>query len=355
MKRLQLCKTQELELLTVRSGSSLTKAMDIMNHSGQRLIYVCQENQRFVGILTDSDIRRFLLQKPLLGARVDDASNKSPKFVFTSKNTAEEAENILLQAGIDHIPVLDNGCLIASFYMVAVHQKRPTALIMAGGLGTRLRPLTDNCPKPMLKLAGKPILSHIIEHLKEYGFDDFIISLNYLGDQVVNFYGDGDALDVRIRYIREHKRLGTGGAISLMPEDVTYPIVTINGDIITDLDVGALLLAHEKSGSDATMVVRKYSVEVPYGVVKHDSEGQYLASEEKPVLDFSINTGIYCLEKSAIIGIPKNIFFNLPSIFEDDSDNMLKKHIFPHEGRWIDIGTNVQWKIAQDLFEKNDV
>lgn len=351
MKRLKLYKTQDLALLIVPVGSPLTQAMDTMNKSGQRLVYVCESNQRFVGILTDSDIRRFLLHEKLEGATVDAACNRSPKFVFSPKNTNQQAEDTLMDTGIDHIPVVDDGRLVASFYLAPLPRELPTVLIMAGGLGTRLRPLTDTCPKPMLKLAGKPILSHIIAQLNEHGFEDFVISLNYLGEQIVNYYGNGETMGVRIRYVRERKRLGTGGAISLLPADVTYPIVMINGDIITDLDVTALLDTHTQTGADATMVVRKHIVEVPYGVVVHDDQSRYLSSEEKPTLDFSINTGIYCLGARATAQIPHNSFFNLPSIFEDDADKQLKKHVFRHEGRWIDIGTMSQWEMAQDLFE----
>jgi dTDP-glucose pyrophosphorylase len=350
MQRLQLYHTQDLDPLVVQTGSLLSNAMDVMNSNGQRLVYVCGADRHLIGILTDSDIRRFLSKRPMLNALVEDVCNTMPKYVFTPERSEHEARTTLMQAGIDHIPVVDNGRLVASFYLAPARKERPTVLIMAGGLGTRLRPLTDNCPKPMLKLAGKPILSHIIGHLKAYGFADFIISLNYLGDQIVNYYGDGDEMDVRIRYVREGKRLGTGGAIGLLPQDLTYPLVVINGDIITDLDMDALLAAHALTGADATMVVRKYSVEVPYGVVRHDDRHRYIGSEEKPVLDFSINTGIYCLAHAATTGIPKNTFFNLPSIFEDDVDNKLFKHVFHHDGRWIDIGTNVQWNAAQDLF-----
>jgi NDP-sugar pyrophosphorylase family protein len=253
----------------------------------------------------------------------------------------------------EYLPVTQDGILTDMFVLWAVNTPLDTvAVIMAGGLGTRLSPLTDNLPKPLVELAGKPILTHIIEHLREQGVSRFVLSLNYLGDMIVNQYGTGRDLGVEINYVRENKRLGTGGALSLIdPAQLSEPFLCMNGDILSDIDVNALLAQHQENGWHGTMVAKEFHYTVPYGVVRRSDSGEFRGSDEKPTLSFPINAGIYMLSTDVLGMIPKDEFFDLPTLFDKLSETPGRAGTSVHPGRWIDIGSMAELDRAQQLYE----
>lgn len=251
------------------------------------------------------------------------------------------------------MPELHDGKLVALHVLwVAPPPAEMTAVLMAGGLGSRLAPLTDDCPKPLLEMGNKPILTHIIEHLRDQGVRRFVLSVNYLAEMLVNHYGDGSELDVFIDYVHETKRMGTGGALSLVdPQALSDNFLVLNGDILNDVNISELSTAHQFGGWQATMVVREHSYTIPYGVVRSADDGSFEGAEEKPTMHYRINAGIYMLSKSVLKAVPGGIFYDLPTLFDDLPRHGMRGGTYTHPGRWIDIGNVADFNRARSIFE----
>jgi len=218
-------------------------------------------------------------------------------------------------------------------------------VIMAGGIGTRLRPLTDNCPKPMLLVAGKPMLEHIINRAKLEGFSRFIISINYLGHIIESYFGDGKSLDVSIEYLREESPLGTAGALSLFKVKPALPIVVTNGDVITDIRYGELLDFHLRHLASATMAVRVHEWQHPFGVVQ--TQGfEIVGFEEKPIARSHINAGVYALNPDALDLLSKNMHCDMPILFERLKAQSLRTVAYPMHEPWLDVGRQDDLNLA---------
>lgn len=336
--------------LAVRSTDSVRRAMQIMNQTGRTLVLVIDDEQ-LTAVIADGDIRRHLAQG---GSTEDDAAaaaNRSPITIGTAVPPGE-IHTFMSRRGLEYLPIVDGGRAIA----LAILDRAPrptdlTAVIMAGGLGSRLAPLTDNCPKPLLPLGGKPILSHILDHLQSQGVQHFILAVNHLAHMIVDHYDDGSDRESFVNYVHETSRLGTGGALSLVDlEALSDPFLCLNGDVLNDVDVGALRFAHEKNEWEATMVVRQHSTTVPYGVVDTDEHGTFVNMQEKPVLDFLINAGIYMLSKSSLDLVPDAQYYDLPTMFAELAAAKRPSGTYMHDGRWIDIGTTSEYSRAQAIF-----
>lgn len=342
----------DLEAVTVPSSATVRETMGVMSRHSLRLAPVVDPvDGRFAGVAADGDLRRFLAAGGSLDAPVADAMNRAPIVTETDLGL-HEVRTKMSWRGIEYLPLVQDGRLGALYVLWAGGlPQQLTAVIMAGGLGTRLRPMTDNCPKPLIPMGGRPILTHIIEHLRDEGVRRFILSVNYLGEMIVDHYGDGSELGVEIDYVHETKRMGTGGALGLIdPGLLSEPFLCLNADILNDLDVNALLDRHQRNRWDATMVVRDHSYTVPYGVVRRSEEGLFLFSEEKPTVTFQINAGIYMLSKSVLPLIPRDQFYDLPSIFEEVRRRGMAGGTHPHEGRWIDVGTIAEYQRAIGIY-----
>ena len=217
--------------------------------------------------------------------------------------------------GLRHLPILDEdnrlvGLEVASELRSAGDQ--PVAVIMAGGFGTRLQPFTNNCPKPLLDVGGKPILEHLIEELSNQGVERIIISVNYKSDMIENYFKDGAHWGVSIEYIRESKRLDTAGALSLIGDLPDSPLLVMNGDLITKVNLKAMIRFHNNNNTDSTIAVTQMKYQVPYGVVKISNQ-RLIEFEEKPEQKFFVNAGIYTLEPKVLENIPRNTYFEMPS------------------------------------------
>lgn len=344
-----------LSSVCVPHESTLREAMAVMNAHSLRLVPIVDAEQRLRGVLADGDIRRHLAGPGTPDDPVSQAANARPT-VCESPLESRNARAEMQRRGVEYLPVTSEGRITDLYVLWAINAPLElTAVIMAGGLGSRLSPHTDNCPKPLIELGGKPILTHIIEHLRGQGVRRFVLAVNYLSQMIVNQYGDGSALDVSIDYVHETKRLGTGGALSLIaPEKLSEPFLSMNGDILTDIDVNALFDAHRDSGWAATMVTREFQYAVPYGVVRKSAEGHFEGSDEKPTLSFPINAGIYMLSREALPIIPRDTFFDLPTLFDQLRHEGLTAGTFGHDGRWIDIGTQDELQRARAIFERDD-
>ncbi|OJI92461.1 CBS domain protein [Planktotalea frisia] len=343
----------ELRALCVHKEQTILEAMQMMTSAGLRLVPVISTSDNtFEGVIADGDIRRFLSSGGQVNANVDVALNRSPVVLETDLSDSD-ARALMVRRGVEYLPFVQNARLESMFALwVAPGPEDLTAVIMAGGLGSRLAPLTDTCPKPLLPLGGKPILSHIIENLRDQGINRFVLSTNYLSEMIVDHYGDGSALDVSISYVHEKTRMGTGGALGLVDSgQLSEPFLCLNGDILNDIDVDALRTQHQSNNWDATMVVRDFSMTVPYGVVSVAEDEAFEDAEEKPTTHFRINAGCYMLSKSILNVVPKDQFYDLPTLFTDLQKRGMKGGTYMHKGRWIDIGDIAELKRARAIFE----
>ncbi len=304
---------------------------------------------RLRGVLSDGDVRRSILNGIDLDGPVSKAMNPYPKTGSVHTPRAEVLA-MMRRFTFHHLPLIDDkgrldGLAMLDDYMGVVARDN-WVVLMVGGLGSRLRPLTDDCPKPMLQVGGKPILEGILESFLEQGFRRFFLSVNYKAEVIKDYFGDGERWGARIEYLHETERLGTAGALSLLPEKPTAPLFVMNGDLITKANFAAMLDFHEEHHAAATMAVREYDLQVPYGVVKVDGVN-ITGIEEKPVHRFFVNAGIYVLSSEVLEIIPERSFFDMPSLFQRMGNFGRKSAAYPLREYWLDIGRIEEYERAQ--------
>ena len=332
----------------VHEFTPIREVIQSIETSGLQIALVVNDRDVLLGIITDGDIRRGLLKGISLDESAHKIMNKNPT---VSRGFAGRDELLALMRykKIRHIPVVDEeGRIVELEASDELKYKEDLAnwvVLMAGGIGSRLQPLTNDCPKPLLKVGGKPILETILEGLKSYGFKRFYLSVNYKADLIERYFGNGEKWDVDIRYLREDKRLGTAGALSLLPELPEHPILVMNGDLLTKMNFKQLLDFHVEHGSAATMCVRDYEFQVPYGVAMVEKH-KLLGISEKPIHHFFVNAGIYMINPESIRIIPKNTYFDMPSLFELLIQNKDETSVFPIREYWLDIGQMKEYERA---------
>ncbi len=335
----------------VKPENSIRDALEIINNEALRVALVVSETQNLVGVVTDGDIRRGLLNNLALTDAVSLVMNNSPT---TAKigTSREDLVKIMEKKSILSIPILNNEGIVVGLGTLNGTFNSPTyqnpVFIMAGGFGTRLRPLTDNCPKPMLKIGDKPILETVIRSFIKAGFVNFYISTHYMPEQIEAHFGDGADLGVSITYIQENSPLGTGGALGLLPKDLPegLPLILMNGDVLTKVDFKRLLDFHINHDADATMCVREYDYQIPYGVISGEGN-KIISMVEKPVQRFFVNAGIYVISPQIIQSVPENYRIDMPTLLEQhmsERDNVL---MFPIYEYWLDIGRMDDFNKAQ--------
>ncbi|MBK5932726.1 CBS domain protein [Rhodovulum imhoffii] len=351
--RLQSYTGDALAAATARANSTVREAMRIMSNAGLRSLPVTDDCGMLVGLAADGDIRRHLSGDGNLEDPISVACNRRPKTLDHALDPVA-LRSYMAKQGVESLPQVEEGRLVALHVLwIVADAGATTAVIMAGGLGTRLAPLTEHCPKPLLRVGDRPMLTHIIEHLRDQGVQRFVLSVNYLSGMIIDHYGDGQSLGVGIDYVHETMRMGTGGALGLIaPDLLSDPFLVLNGDLLNDLDVETLCQTHRSRGWDATMVVRQHHYTIPYGVVHSGPEGNFISAEEKPTFDYQINAGMYLLSKSVLPVVPKMKFYDLPTLFSDLSAHGLKGGTHVHPGRWIDIGNIADYERAQTIFER---
>lgn len=322
--------------LILDGSSTFYDAIKKLDSNGDGVLPIIDKEGFFIGLITDGDIRKAILNKTL---DLEHIINKHP-YTFLDTTTPRERITFLKQIKRRHLPVVDkDNYLIDVFTLDEVDFKiMPNpVVIMAGGLGNRLGELTKNTPKPMLKVGKVPLLEIVLVSFIESGFFNFYISVNYKKEVIMDYFGDGSKWGANIKYLIEDKRLGTAGALTLIKETHKNPIIITNGDIMTTMDYSSLLRHHIDQKSKATMCVKKYEYVVPYGVV--EVKGYEITSLlEKPVKLFNINAGIYVIEPDIIDRIPKNVFYDMTTLFEDIAKNNQKRCVFFMKDYWIDVG-----------------
>jgi len=343
---------KDYENLLLTPNSTIKEALKTIDKGAKQIALVVDENKKLLGTLTDGDIRRGLLNNLSLDDSIETIIFKNPT-VCNQEDSQERILRIATINKINQIPIVNKDGILLDLIEVNMLLKPKTksnmVFLIAGGLGTRLRPLTQDIPKPLLKVGDKPILETIIRNFAKHGFINITICINYKAELIKDYFGDGSSLGVKIEYIQETKRLGTAGALSLIKNKPKESFLVMNADLLTNVDFNNLLKFHEAEKSFATMCIREYDYQIPYGVVK--TQGSEIVSiKEKPLYKFFVNAGIYVLSPAALDLIPENKFHDMPTLFEEVIQRKLKSVSFPIYEYWLDIGQISDFEQAQSEF-----
>lgn len=320
--------------------STIEQAIRNLDAAAVKIVMVVNPLGQLEGTISDGDIRRGLLQGLTLESPIASVIHRTPMVVVPEMGR-ELVLQLMVANKLQQIPVVDANRHVVGLHLwdeISSTASRPNLMvIMAGGLGTRLRPHTGNCPKPMLHVAGKPMLEHIIERAKSEGFNRFVIAVHYLGHMIEDHFGRGERFGVEIDYLRENSPLGTAGALGLLDPRPQANFIVTNGDVITDIRYGELLDFHEHHQAAATMAVRVHEWQHPFGVVQ--TEGvEIIGFEEKPVSRSRINAGVYALHPDALNNLPQGARCDMPTLFESLQHGARRTVAYPMYEPWLDVG-----------------
>lgn len=329
--------------------TSIREAIRVIDEGALKIALVVDDGNRLLGTVSDGDIRRGILKNCDLESTVQQVMNTSPS-VADINDGRDKILALMRQKQLYQIPLLDSAGVLIGLEVIdnflSTERRDNWVVLMAGGLGTRLKQLTADTPKPLLKVGDKPILETILFNFIEYGFSRFFISVNYKSEMIEEYFGDGSRWGIQIEYLREHKKLGTAGALSLMLEKPSAPIVVMNGDLLTKVNFQQLLEFHSEHKAAATMCVREYDFQVPYGVVTLDNH-RILSIEEKPIQRFFVNAGIYILDPEVLDVIPCDTCVDMPLLFDQLLLQKKETTVFPIREYWLDIGRIDDFERAQ--------
>lgn len=322
------------------SNATIGQAINNLNETSFRIVLVVTEVGVIEGTLSDGDIRRGILKGLDLNSSITSITRRNALVVPQEMNR-ELVIQLMIANKIQQIPIVDDQHHVVGLHLwdeITVPPKRPNIMvIMAGGMGTRLLPYTETCPKPLLSVAGKPMLEHIIERAKLEGFNHFVIAIHYLGQMIEAHFGDGESLGVKIDYLREKTPLGTAGALSLLDPIPEAAFIVTNGDVMTDICYGELLDFHIRHGSAATMAVRIHEWQHPFGVVQTKGV-EIVGFEEKPIARSHINAGIYALNPGALSVLAADEHCDMPTLFERIQNKNQRTVAYPMHEPWLDVG-----------------
>lgn len=331
-----------LNNLLINYKESILNAMQLINANSKGILLVINNQNELFGTITDGDIRRAILSGIQLSKSISEVCNKN--CIYSEENIDfDNVRTQFIEKKIKLLPIVNNNKNVVDYLEIDdlidfnKLEKENPVLIMAGGLGTRLRPFTDDLPKPMLKVGNKPILQTIIEQFKNYGFKNILISVNYKADIIENYFGDGRDFGVSIKYIKETTRLGTAGAIKLASKYLDRPFFVINGDILTNVNFYNLLQYHIENSYKMTIGSRIYETQVPYGVLNINEEC-VTSLEEKPIVNYLVSGGIYILDPNVIEYIPKDKYFDITQLINILINENIRIGSFPITDYWMDIG-----------------
>lgn len=341
------------EQTLIAPEADIRKALQAIDATGAGIALVADPERRLLGTLSDGDIRRALIRGAALEDACVTACNPSPM-------TCGEATDrggvlaILRTHKLRQLPIVDGQGRVVGLATIAdyldIPERPQGVVIMAGGRGERLAELTRTTPKPMLHIGPRPILETIVANFADQGFRNIFLAVNYKAEQIEAHFGDGSDRGLNIRYLREPKRLGTCGALGLLPPDVEGPILVTNGDVLSKEDYGFILDRHMKSGAHGTVLVRDYEMQVPFGVIEQ-VDGGVQAIREKPMQRFTINGGVYVLSQQAIGLIPPDTYFDMPQLLQAMLAAGLPLRTHAAESYWVDIGRMADFEKANSDFE----
>ena len=324
----------------VKPDVTIAEAINIIDKGASQIALVVDAEYRLLGTLTDGDIRRGLIHGKTLESRVERVMNR--EFLSIPEgHTENRAMRLMREEGLQQIPVLDPEGRIVRLFLLEefIKQKKLSnwVVLMAGGLGKRLRPLTGSCPKPMLRVGDKPMLEIVLEQCVEAGFRNFFISVNYLKHQIIEYFGNGSRWGVDIQYLEEDKPLGTAGALASLPEQPDKPILVMNGDVLTHVNLDKLFLFHQENSASATICVSEYKTPIPYGVVFTEG-AQVFSIEEKPEMSHSINSGVYVLNPEILELLSPKQKCDMPQLLTRGLKRNHSVIAFPIHEYWLDVG-----------------
>lgn len=340
------------ENIVVHTKQTLFETMKIIDETSLQFAVVVDEDNHLLGTVTDGDIRRGILRGEGLEVPINLIMNPNP---FSAKyglktNTYKQ---LMKSKNLKQLPIVNDQNQIVDILFID-HLETPAnknqVILMLGGLGKRLRPLTNDIPKPMLKVGNKPIVESIIEGFKQYGYTNFIFSVNYKKEVIQDYFQNGNIMGISIDYIEEKKRMGTAGALSLLENRPTEPFFVMNGDLLTQVNFDQLMQFHQEQNAVATMCVREYEYQVPYGVIETDGV-ELISIKEKPIHRSFVNAGIYVLSPEVFEYIPVDTFYDMPSLFEALINQGKKTSVFPIHEYWLDIGRVDDFNRANDQYK----
>lgn len=350
---------KKLQALFISPAHSIRSAMECVDRGACGITLVVDADRKLIGTVTDGDMRRAVLTSldldmpvsVLLASKIDTEYPK-PITAFAG-SSRDKLISLFHKYGLRHIPIVDNEGRVVDLVMmddlIPTQDLPLQAVIMAGGLGTRLRPITEDLPKPMLPVCGKPLMELVIEQLRQVGIRRVNVTTHYKPEKISDYFGDGSSFGVELNYVNEDSPLGTGGALGLIDRP-TEPLLVINGDILTQVDLRAMLAYHQEHRADLTVAVRQYDIKVPYGVIECE-ESRICTLKEKPIVHFLVNAGVYLLEPKVYEFIPNGKHFNMTDLVQwllDAGRNVVG---FPVIEYWLDIGRHTDYERAQSDVE----
>ena len=338
-------------------NATIQQAIRNLDQVAIKIVLVVNEANELEGTISDGDIRRGLLRGLDLNSLIESVIHRNA-LVVPPEMGREMVMQLMEANKIQQIPVVDEHHHVVGLHLwdeITMRPVRPNLMvIMAGGMGTRLRPLTENCPKPLLPVAGKPMLEHIIERAKSEGFSNFVLATHYLGHMIEDYFKKGEHLGVRIDYLRERSPLGTAGALGLLKSRPDSPFVVTNGDIISDIRYGELLDFHIRHDAIGTMAVRVHEWQHPFGVV-HTQGIEIVGFEEKPVARSHINAGVYALDPDALSFLDTDAHCDMPILFERLQSKAKRTIAYPMHEPWLDVGRPDDFQTANGQVAKKTV
>jgi len=345
----------KLEQYLIDPEISVASAIEQLNDRATQILLVVDSERRLEGTVTDGDIRRALLAQADLSQPVRTIMKADP-LTASPDWSPQQAESLMHAKRIHHLPVVAAGQTVVGIFTEESLVRRETlpnsAVLMAGGLGTRLGSMTEKCPKPMLRIGGKPILETAVEILRDAGIRRFTLSVNYLSEQIEDYFGDGDRHGVTINYLRESEPLGTAGALRKFSDHDEIPFLVMNGDILTRVNFAHLLDYHRDSDAVATMCVQRFDQQIPFGVI--EVEGNEITDiQEKPTARFFVNSGIYVLDPLALEFLPDSGSFDMPQLFSVLRDQRKTTIAYPIQEYWVDVGEPSDFQQAESEYHEN--
>ncbi|WP_135081514.1 nucleotidyltransferase family protein [Terasakiella sp. SH-1] len=339
----------ELNRCFISMTSTLQDALLAIENSKYKIALIVDMNQKLLGTITDGDIRRVLLKNSDFTTPCHQIMNNDPTIAHENDSKATLLHKMTSYKR-RHLPVIDKYGKVVSVVtlqnLIATTSRPNTIFIMAGGFGKRLLPLTKETPKPMLPIGDKPILEHILDRFIASGFDNFIISVHYHAEIIKEYFQDGSNWDVNISYVEENEPKGTAGALGLIKDKNTLPMIVVNGDVLTEINFGHLLDFHNDHASNATMCVGPYKYEIPFGVVE-TKDGKLIKFREKPIFQHMINAGMYVVSPQLLDLITPGEYIDMPDLFTRGIKNGLNTCVFPIHEQWIDIGRPEDYNLVK--------
>ena len=345
---------KNLSNILISPKTTLLDAIQVIDKAQTQVALIVDSEKKLLGSLTDGDIRRALIKKTELSEAVESFMFKAPLTATIEESNADILFS-MKKNRINQMPILDHDEKVVDLKLLTEYLKPVTRnnsiVIMAGGLGSRLKELTQDTPKPMLNVGDKPILETIVRSFVNQGFQNIWLAVNYHSEKIENYFGNGKEFNANIRYLKEDKRLGTAGALSLLPSTQKLPIIVMNADLLTSIDYGEMIDAHIDSSVNATMAVREFEYQIPYGVVHTKKDFEILDLEEKPIHRSLVNAGIYVLSPNVIKYVPQSTYFDMTDLFTALLKDNQKVNYFQINGYWLDIGRHEDFYQANSDFQ----